>query len=90
MNFCPECGAKNESNSQYCPLCGNTLEPNALPTAKDQKIQELEQKILQLEKKSDGQQKQMLPQNIPFWIIPVLIVAFFGIFALILYILLSR
>ncbi len=30
MSFCPECGAKNSSNAQYCIKCGIKLDTNLL------------------------------------------------------------
>lgn len=97
MNYCPDCGAKNESNADFCPLCGYALNSNTSNTAmlaKDQKIRELEQKIYQLEHRLQTQPRarrpSAIPENFPFWIIPVTIIAFFGMFALIIFIMVSR
>ena len=29
MNFCSNCGAKNSSNSNFCPSCGQSLSNSA-------------------------------------------------------------
>ena len=91
-NHCPDCGAKNEGNSAFCPLCGFALNPNSALIAKDQKIQELEEKVAQLEQRIMQQPRRSssLPMNFPFWIIPLTVIAFFGMFALIIFIMVSR
>ena len=93
MNFCPDCGGKVEKDSVYCPTCGYALNTMVQGDAeKDKKIRDLEQKVAHLERslESKSGRKSPMPQNFPFWIIPVTVIAFFGMFALIIFIVLSR
>jgi uncharacterized membrane protein YvbJ len=49
MMYCQNCGAKIEDNVNICPFCGFSNEGDNEFTQKDRKIQELQEKITELE-----------------------------------------
>lgn len=58
--YCTNCGADIGENVKTCPYCGKSNEKKDLMEQKDMKIQELEQKIVQLEAKIAGNKESHL------------------------------
>lgn len=85
-----------EQNIKFCKFCGFVVE-NEQPSntesviaVKNQRIKELEERLVRLESNVDNKKKDStFISNTPFWLIPFSIIAFFGMFALIIFIITS-
>ncbi|MHA1336050.1 MAG: zinc ribbon domain-containing protein [Promethearchaeota archaeon] len=80
MDYCPNCGSKNDSESKICAYCGFNLDILNELNKKDEEIKKLRVEIENLKK---NLQKPNVMQNFPFWIIPITVFIFFGLMALI-------
>ena len=86
MFYCQNCGAKIESAEKFCTFCGFSFEEKIESNDKDERINELEQKIARLE---HGRVKKTATSSFSPWmaILPVgFVAAFLGFFALIIWI----
>ena len=54
MVYCPECGAQNEEEAQYCLKCGAALKGGAAPVYRRDEKEEKEQKNEKDEKDEPG------------------------------------
>ncbi len=85
MNFCSNCGAKNSTNSKFCPDCGHTLTVSAskndshLGDTASQSTQQPPLRDLLLWGKKKGQSSERIAL---FWAIKIAIAAIFVIIAL--------
>ena len=79
MSYCQNCGAKIEVGINICPFCGQFFSKKEETSEKDLKIQELERKIENLEKKKSSPMG-FANQNMKyFWIAAsIMIIAFFS------------
>ena len=86
MFYCQNCGAKIESAEKFCSFCGFSFEVETELNDKDARINELEQKIIQLEQR---QVKKTTSRAFSPWIaiVPIAFIAvFFGFFILLIWI----
>ena len=80
MNFCPNCGAEKDINTQICPYCGYSFNKVNEVDEYKKKITNLEQKITQLEKKEKPNIfNKDFAQMKYFWIMAtIMVIAFFA------------
>jgi len=92
MFYCQNCGAKIESDENYCYFCGFSFETKTKSDDKDARISELEQKIARFEQRERREQRQVKKfstSTFSPWmaIVPVaFIAAFFGFFILLIWV----
>ena len=92
--FCQNCGAKIEDDVVVCPFCGFSNESNHKLSQKDLKIQELQEKIMQLEQTvsntSVNKKDRGLNNRMMFAFIIIFPMAFLIFFFLLFFILANR
>ncbi len=88
--YCQNCGSEIDQNANVCPYCGQTNNNTDIIREKDIKIQEMEQKITELEQIVKQRQGSTVKKNIfnPFqiWIfvVPIVFVIVFFVFFILL------
>ena len=80
MNFCPNCGAEKDVNTNICPYCGFSFNKSNKVEEYENKIAELEHKLAKIENldkpKIFGTENSQMKY---FWIMAtIMIIAFFG------------
>lgn len=80
MNHCPNCGAERKQSARYCELCGYSFDILDDLEEKNQKIEQLEHKIRQLESSSKNSAISVDNSQLKyFWIIAsIMIIGFFA------------
>ncbi|MFW9818671.1 MAG: zinc-ribbon domain-containing protein [Candidatus Thorarchaeota archaeon] len=88
--YCQNCGSEIDQTASICPYCGQTNNNSEIIKSKDNKIQDMEKKIAELEEIINERPKSTIRKNIfnqfqPWiFITPIVFVIVFFVFFMLL------